>query len=203
MLAKVLDYRRYFPILSFLFLYQTARGMSLPLLPQDHLSIKFSAIDIGLAFAAYSISFLIFEALWGFVFEKFGTKGSMPPLAISLTAVGMLLFSRPSGLTEVIGFMVIFGIGLGGAGVFPRLVIAHLTQYSDRGRAYGVLGFTYSIGATVGSLLGGVAGVSFWNFKWVCPDGRGFCRFFYPGLAWQSVGEEKPTTGELSSNGCF
>jgi MFS family permease len=135
-----------------------ARGMTLPLFPQYYQSIDLSAIDIGLAFAAYGISFLVFEALWGFVFERYGIKGTMPPLAISLTAVAVLLFARPTDLTQLLGIESLLAIGLGGAGVFPRLAIAHQTNYADRGRAFGLLAFVYSIGATIGALLGGLSG---------------------------------------------
>lgn len=154
----MLDLKKFFPILAFLFLYQTARGMTLPLFPQYYQSINLSAIDIGLAFAAYGVSFLVFEALWGFVFERYGTKGAMPPLAIAITTVAILLFARPATLVQLLGIEALLGLGLGGAGVFPRLVIAHLTKYSDRSRAFGMLGFTYSIGATLGALIAGASG---------------------------------------------
>jgi len=158
LLARVQVFRKFFPILAFLLLYQMARGMTLPLFPQYYQSINLSAIDIGIAFAAYGVSFLVFEALWGFIFERFGTKGTMPPLAIALTAVAILLFARPSTLPQLVGVESLLGLGLGGAGVFPRLAIAHMTSYADRGRAFGMLGLTYSIGATVGALLAGVSG---------------------------------------------
>lgn len=154
----MLQYRKFFPILAFLFLFQTARGMTLPLFPQYYQSINLSAFGIGLAFAAYGGSFLVFEALWGFVFERHGIKGIMPPLAIAFTTVAVLLFARPANLLQLLGIETLLGLGLGGAGVFPRLAIAHQAEIADRGRAFGMLGFIYSIGATLGSLLGGASG---------------------------------------------
>ncbi len=132
--------------------------MTLPLFPQYFSSINLSAIGIGLAFAAYGISFLIFEALWGFVYERYGIKGVMPPLAVVLTSVALLFFARPADLTQLLGIELLLGLGLGGAGVFPRLAIAQQAKHADRGRTFGMLGFTYSIGATLGSLLGGLFG---------------------------------------------
>ena len=132
--------------------------MTFPLFPQYYQSINISAINIGLAFAAYGVSFLIFEALWGFVFEKYGTRGTIPPLAIALTTVAVLLFARPANLIQLLGIEALLGIGLGGAGVFPRLAVAHQAKYMDRGKTFGMLAFTYSVGATIGSLLGGAAG---------------------------------------------
>ena len=150
------NFRRFLPVFTFQFLYLTARGMTLPLFPQYYVSVNFTPFDIGLAFAAYGGSFLVFEALWGFVFERYGIRGLMPPIAIALTSLAVLLFSRPAGLGEVLVYETLLGAGLGGAGVYPRLVIAHQAEYEDRGRAYGLLGFTYAIGATLGSLLAGV-----------------------------------------------
>jgi len=132
--------------------------MTLPLFPLYFLSNNLSAIDIGLVYAAYGLSFLVFEALWGFIFDKFGIKGSVPLIAIILTSAAIFLFSRPANLAEVVGIEILWGNGLGGAGVFPRLAIAHLTRYADRGRAFGMLGLTYSVGASIGSLIGGVSG---------------------------------------------
>ncbi len=157
MLARVLEFRKYFSLLIFLFLFQLARGMTYPLFPQYYQSINLSAIDIGLAFAAYGISFLIFEALWGFVFERYGIRGTMPPLAIALTTVAVLLFARPSDLIQLLGIESLLGIGLGGAGVFPRLAVARQAKYADRGKVFGMLSFTYSVGATLGALLGGAS----------------------------------------------
>lgn len=158
MFARVLVFRRFFPILAFLLLYQIARGMTLPLFPEYYKAVNLTATDIGIVIAAYGVSFLIFEALWGFAFERFGTRGAVPPIAIALTSVAILLFARPNDLAQVVGAEALLGLGLGGAGVFPRLVIAHLTKYEDRGQAFGMLGFTYSIGVTVGSLMAGIAG---------------------------------------------
>jgi MFS family permease len=158
LLARVLEFRKYFSLLIFLFLFQLARGMTYPLFPQYYQSINLSAIDIGLAFAAYGISFLIFEALWGFVFERYGIRGTMPPLAIALTTVAVLLFARPSDLIQLLGIESLLGIGLGGAGVFPRLAVARQARYADRGKVFGMLSFTYSVGATLGALLGGASG---------------------------------------------
>ena len=155
--ARVLEFRKYFSLLIFLFLFQLARGMTYPLFPQYYQSINLSAIDIGLAFAAYGISFLIFEALWGFVFERYGIRGTMPPLAIALTTVAVLLFARPSDLIQLLGIESLLGIGLGGAGVFPRLAVARQAKYADRGKVFGMLSFTYSVGATLGALLGGAS----------------------------------------------
>jgi MFS transporter, DHA1 family, multidrug resistance protein len=135
--------------------------MTLPLFPLYFHSINLSAIDIGLVYAAYGISFLVFEALWGFVFDRFGIKGSVPLIAVVLTSVAIFLFSRPASLAEVIGIEVLWGNGLGGAGVFPRVAVAHFAKYADRGRAFGMLGLTYSIGASFGSLIGGVSGAVF------------------------------------------
>ncbi len=141
-----------------MFLFQLARGMTYPLFPQYYQSINLSAIDIGLAFAAYGISFLIFEALWGFIFERYGIRGTMPALAIALTTVAVLLFARPVDLIQLLGIESLLGVGLGGAGVFPRLAVAHQARYADRGRTFGMLSFVYSVGATLGSLLAGVLG---------------------------------------------
>ncbi len=132
--------------------------MTLPLFPLYFLSNNLSAIDIGLVYAAYGLSFLVFEALWGFIFDKFGIKGSVPLIAIILTSSAIFLFSRPANLAEVVGIEILWGNGLGGAGVFPRLAVAHFSKYADRGRAFGMLGLTYSIGASSGSLIGGVSG---------------------------------------------
>jgi len=154
-----MDYRRFFPVLAFLLFYQIARGMTLPLFPQFFVSAHLSAPEIAYAFAAYSISFLIFEALWGFVFEKFSIQGSMPLLPVVVTTVAIGLFAKPTNLTEVLGYEILLGFGLGGAGVYPRLVVAHLAKYSERGRLYGIVGLFYSIGATLGALLGGALGL--------------------------------------------
>ena len=155
---------KFIPLLAFIFVFQISRGMTLPIFPLYFHSINLSAISLGEALGVYGFSFLFFEALWGFLFEKF-----------RLTSVNSdhhtgkyhcsPRFCKPLIFRRVVILELLLGMALGGVGVFPRIAIAKAAGNLERGRTFGMLGALYSIGATIGSLLGGVSDSCSWSFN--------------------------------------
>jgi MFS family permease len=145
---------KFVPLLAFVFVFQISRGMTLPIFPLYFRTIDLSAIGIGLVLGVYGFSFLFFEALWGFLFDKFQSRQLMLIIVMG-NSIAILAFSRPSSFAELIILELLLGMGLGGVGVFPRIAIAKVAGNLERGRIFGILGALYSIGATLGSLLGG------------------------------------------------
>jgi MFS family permease len=147
---------KFIPLLAFIFVFQISRGMTLPIFPLYFHSINLSAISLGEALGVYGFSFLFFEALWGFLFEKFSSRLLIPIIILGNT-IAVLAFASPSSFAELVILELLLGMALGGVGVFPRIAIAKVAGNLERGRTFGTLGALYSIGATIGSLLGGVS----------------------------------------------
>jgi MFS transporter, DHA1 family, multidrug resistance protein len=150
---------KFIPLLTFIFVFQISRGMTLPVFPLYFHSVSLSAISIGEALGVFGFSFLIFEALWGYLFEKFNAH-RLTPIIILANSLGIFAFSRPSSFAELVVIELVLGMGLGGVGVFPRIAIAKVAGNAERGRIFGMLGSFYSFGATFGSLIGGASDVA-------------------------------------------
>ena len=130
---------KFVPLLAFVFVFQISRGMTLPIFPLYFKTIDLSAIGIGLALGVYGFSFLFFEALWGFLFDKFQSRLLMLMIVLG-NSIAILAFSRPSSFTELLVLELLLGMGLGGVGVFPRIAIAKVAGNLERGRIFGMLG---------------------------------------------------------------
>src|ERR1700730_11136648 len=147
---------KFVPLLAFVFVFQVSRGMTLPIFPLYYHSINLSAISIGIALGVYGFSFLFFEALWGFIFDKFNSPHLMLIIVLG-NSFSILAFLRPSSFVGLVLLELVLGMGLGGVGVFLRIAIAKVASHLERGRIFGMLGALYSVGATLGSLFGGAA----------------------------------------------
>ena len=147
--------RKFLPFLSLLTFFMIARGVVLPILSPYFESIGLSIIDIGLSFALYGFSLLIFEILWGFIADRVNREILMP-IIIGTACLDFLLFTLSRSFIFILFSQIIMALFLSAVGVVARLRIAELSGENERGWAFGLLGSTFGLSIVVGSFIDSV-----------------------------------------------
>ncbi|KAF7971094.1 hypothetical protein HWV62_22086 [Athelia sp. TMB] len=107
----------------------------------------------GILVAAFFLTQFVTSLLWATVAQKHGQRAV---LFISLlgSAVTVLIFGTCSSLAEAIVIRLLQGIFAGAVGVARGSVIV-VTDSSNEGRAYAILGFCWGFGGVAGAIIGG------------------------------------------------
>jgi MFS family permease len=132
----------------------------LPLIPVLSKSWDVSVQWVTLAITIYLIPFVAFQVFSGSIAQVFNTRKTLL-FGFSVYVAGAIL----SGFSFSMGTLIAarFIQGFGAAFISP-IVMALVGEYAEErhlGRAMGILGITYTIGATMGPLISGVLEVYF------------------------------------------
>jgi len=150
----VLASRSFLALLAMVFLYVLGRSMVSPVSPQYYQAIHISIFGIGVLLGGFGASFLVFEALWGFVSSRVWSKWTFFGLLVTSSLLPLPM-SRPQPFAVLFGIQIVSGMCFGGVGVLPRLLVPRLVEPRAAAKSFGYLGMLFAFGTMVGSLLGG------------------------------------------------
>lgn len=107
----------------------------------------------GILVAAFFLTQFLTSLLWATVAEKHGRRSV---LIISLlgSALTCLSFGTATTIQQAISIRLLQGIFAGAVGV-ARGSVAFITDASNEGRAYAILGFCWGLGGVAGAIIGG------------------------------------------------
>ncbi|KAF8068820.1 hypothetical protein FPV67DRAFT_1489839 [Lyophyllum atratum] len=107
----------------------------------------------GILVSTFFLTQFVTSLLWATVAEKHGRR---LVLTISLlgSAVTCLIFGTATTLQQAICIRLMQGIFAGAVGV-ARGSVAFITDPSNEGRAYAILGFCWGLGGVAGAIIGG------------------------------------------------
>ncbi|KAG5646725.1 hypothetical protein DXG03_002407 [Asterophora parasitica] len=107
----------------------------------------------GILVSTFFLTQFVTSLLWATVAEKHGRRAV---LIISLlgSAVTCLSFGTATTLQQAIVIRLMQGIFAGAVGV-ARGSVAFITDPSNEGRAYAILGFCWGLGGVAGAIIGG------------------------------------------------
>ncbi len=136
--------------------------MVLPLLPS--IAKDFGATDfmIGLLISSNALAALIFIPLWGWLSDKYGRK---PILLISQAGTGLsfLILGLSNSIFVILIARIVDGI-FGGQIPVIRAYITDITTPQTRATYMGKIMVGYTLGMTLGPLVGGFLGAIHWRF---------------------------------------
>lgn len=103
--------------------------------------------------------------IWG-KFADLYSKKLLVQIAIGIFLVGSLLCGLAVSTSQLIGFRVLQGLGMGGLQALTQVVIAAIITPRERGRYMGYLSAIMSVAVVGGPLLGGVIVDSPLGWRW-------------------------------------
>ncbi|MBS3053284.1 MAG: MFS transporter [Candidatus Aenigmarchaeota archaeon] len=144
------------PVLFSLFMASLGFGIILPILPFYALSLGAEPFQLGMLTATFALMSLIFAPFLGRLAEKKGRKNVIL-ICMAGYALSYLLFAFTNSLA-----MAFVARGLQGfftAGIMTACVslITDMSSESQRGKAMGLFGMTFSLGFIMGPAIGGFA----------------------------------------------
>jgi MFS family permease len=140
----------------------TAVVLALPVMVND---LKSNILSMVWVIMAYLLVLTIFGTQVGRLGDMYG-RVRMYNVGFAIFTIGSLLCGLSQTGAQIIDFRIIQG--LGGALVFSNsgAIIADTIPATRRGRAYGLTGIGYSVGAILGILVGGVL-ITFLNWRYI------------------------------------
>jgi EmrB/QacA subfamily drug resistance transporter len=103
--------------------------------------------------------------IYGKLGDLFGRKRVLQS-AVVLFLVGSALCGQAQGMTELIAFRAVQGLGAGGLIVLTQAVIGDIVTPRERGRYQGLFGAVFGVASVAGPLLGGVI-VEAVSWRWI------------------------------------
>ncbi|KAL1528306.1 hypothetical protein AB1Y20_009662 [Prymnesium parvum] len=108
----------------------------------------------GALASVYSFAGIPSNVAWGWLSDRAGRRATLTVMVVG-TALMLVGFGLSGSLVEAIFWRTCGGIFSGIGGVC-RAALAEVTTASQRGRAFSLLGWTWSIGLFVGPMIGGL-----------------------------------------------
>ncbi|WP_433225019.1 MFS transporter [Microtetraspora malaysiensis] len=114
---------------------------------------------------AYLLASTVSTPLWGKLGDQYGRR-HLFQAAIVIFLVGSALCGLAGGMTQLIAFRALQGLGGGGLMVLAMAIVADVVAPRDRGRYQGFFGGVFAFASVVGPLLGGLF-VDRLSWRWV------------------------------------
>ena len=114
---------------------------------------------------AYLLASTVAGPLYGKLGDLYGRK-TLLQVAIVLFLIGSALCGLAQGMTELIAFRALQGLGGGGLMVTTMAVVGDIIPPRDRGKYQGFFGAVFGVSTVIGPLLGGFF-VDSLSWRWI------------------------------------
>jgi MFS family permease len=147
-----LSSRSRLPFLSLYSVFTLMRGVTGLLLPLYFVSVGIPLLQVGISIGFFGVSLLIFEILWGVLFDRMGPD-RLIFASVAMTAATFLIvpFVRNTGGAILVEFL----LGISGP-ILAVVTRSQVIRQNDSGRwagGFGLLGGIYALAQALGSLV--------------------------------------------------